>query len=230
MNIIVNRNIIFLDSNQFYQGKLDSHRSHLNNEDFKHLLSEFPIDKLELLKGKDAYPYEWVDSYKKFHNKELQPKECLYSSIKDGKRDNGNGHISNEQCLHLQNIWNTFNFNSFRDFNNHYLKKDVLLSADVFEKFISTYTKNHNLDPGSYFSAQGLSSDAMLKMTKVELEKIGDREIHLFIEKGMRGSISYINKRHSKANNEKPENYINYLQMNNLYGQCNESIFTIWRF
>ena len=70
----------------------------------------------------------------------------------------------------------------------------------------------------------------MLKMTKVELEKIGDRDIHLFIEKGMRGGISYINKRHSKANNERPKNYINYLQMNNLYGQCNESIFTIWRF
>ena len=206
MSLIVNRNIIFLDSNQFYKGKLDNHRSHLNNEDFKHLLSEFPIDKLELLKGKDAYPYEQVDSYKKFHNKELPPKKCLYSSIKDGKRDNGNGHISNEQYLHLQNIWNTFNFNSFRDFNNHFLKKDVLLSANVSEKFISTYTKNHNLDPGSYFSAQGLLSDAMLKMKKVELEKTGDPDIHLFMEKGMRGSISHINKRHSKANNEKPEN------------------------
>ena len=102
----------------------------------------------------------------------------------------------------MQNIWNTFNFNSFRDFNNHYLKKDVLLSANVSEKFISTYTKNHNLDPGSYFSAQGLSSDAMLKMKKVELEKTGDPDIHLFMEKGIRGTISYINKRHSKAKNE----------------------------
>ena len=202
MSLTVNRNIIFLDSNQFYKGKLDNHRSHLNNEDFKHLLSEFPIDKLELLKGKDVYPYEWVESYQKFHNKELQPKECLYSSIKDGKRDNGNGHISNEQYLHLQNIWNTFNFNSFRDFNNYYLKKDVLLLADIFEKFISTYTKNYNLDLGCYFSAQGLSSDAMLKMTKIELEKICDQDIHLFMEKGIRGTISYINERHSKAKNQ----------------------------
>ena len=61
MSITVNRNIVYLDSNQFYKGKLDNHELHLNNEDFKHLLSEFPIDKLELLKGKDAYPYEWVD-------------------------------------------------------------------------------------------------------------------------------------------------------------------------
>ena len=66
----------------------------------------------------------------------------------------------------------------------------------------------------------------MLKMTKVELEKISDPDIHLFIEKGMRGGISYINKIYSKANNEycrdydktKPKIYINYLDMNNLYG------------
>ena len=108
MSIIVNRNIVFLDSNQFYKGKLDNHASHLNNEDFKHLLSEFPIDKLELLKGKDAYPYEWVDSYEKFNYQELPPKECFYSSVNDGKRDNNNGPISNEKYLHLQNIWNTF--------------------------------------------------------------------------------------------------------------------------
>ena len=66
----------------------------------------------------------------------------------------------------------------------------------------------------------------MLKMTKVKLEKISDADIHLFIEKGMRGGISYINKRYSKANNENCPNYdkekllkyINYLDMNNLYG------------
>ena len=83
--------------------------------------------------------------------------------------------------MHLQNVWNTFNFNIFRDFHNHYLKKDVLLLADVFEKFISTSLKNYNLDPCHYFSAPGLSWDAMLKMTKVKLEKISDADIYLFI-------------------------------------------------
>ena len=77
MSIIVNRNIVFLDSNQFYKGKLDNHASHLNNEDFKHLLSEFPIDKLEILKRKDSYPYEWVDSYEKFNHQELPPKNVF---------------------------------------------------------------------------------------------------------------------------------------------------------
>ena len=139
MSIIVNRHITFIDSLQFYNSSLDTLASNLEDNDFKHLTSEFGIDKLEILKRKDAYPYEWVDSYEKFNYKELPPKECFYSSIKDGKRDNDNGHISNEQYLHLQNVWNTFNFNTFRD---HYLKKDVLLLADVFEKFIFTSLKN----------------------------------------------------------------------------------------
>ena len=78
----------------------------------------------------------------------------------------------------------------------------MLLLADVFEKIISTSLKYHNLDPWHYFSYPGLSWEAMLKMTKIELEKISDVGIHLFIEKGMRGGISYVNKRYSKANNK----------------------------
>ena len=66
----------------------------------------------------------------------------------------------------------------------------------------------------------------MLKMTKIELEKISDADIQLFIKKGMRGAISYASKRYSNANNKycpdydknKPEIYINYIGMNNLYG------------
>ena len=79
------------------------------------------------------------------------------------------------------------------------MKRDVLLLADVFEKFISTSFKYYNLDPCHYFSAPGLSWDAMSKMIKVELEKVSDPDKYIFIEKGMRGGISYINKRYSKA-------------------------------
>ena len=53
MSIIVNRHIAFIDSLQFYNGLLDTLASNLNNEDFKHLIAEFGIDKLEMLKRKD---------------------------------------------------------------------------------------------------------------------------------------------------------------------------------
>ena len=82
MSIIVNRHITFIDSLQFYNSSLDAFASNLNDEDFKFLVSEFGIDKLEILKKKDAYPYEWVDSYEKFNYKELPPKKFFYSSIK----------------------------------------------------------------------------------------------------------------------------------------------------
>ena len=163
MSIIVNRHITSIDSLQFYNGSLDPLVSNLNNEDFKHLTSEFGIDKLEILKRKDAYPYEWVDSYEKFKHPSLPEKKYFYSSLRDGKRDRSNGHISNEQYLHLQNAWNIFNFNTFEDFHNHYLKKDMLLLADAFEKFIFTCFKYYDLDPCDYFSAPVLSWDAMLK-------------------------------------------------------------------
>ena len=109
------------------------------------------------------------------------------------------------------------------DYPDHYLKKDVLLLIDVFEKFIDTCLKYHGLDPYHYFSSPGLSWDAMLKMTDIKLEKISDIDKYLFIEKGLRGGISYIAKRYAEANNKymndhdpkKPSTFISYLGMNN---------------
>ena len=83
---------------------------------FKYLVSEFGTDKLEILKRKDAYPYEWVDLYEKFKHSSLPQ-----------KRNIGNGHISNVQYLHLQNVWKIFNFNTFKDFHDHYLKKRCII-------------------------------------------------------------------------------------------------------
>ena len=75
------------------------------------------------------------------------------------------------------------------DYHGHYLKKDVLLLADIFEKFIGTFLNFYKLDPCHYFSSPGLSWDAMLKMTSVKLEKIIDIDMYLFTEKGLRGGI-----------------------------------------
>ena len=123
MSIIVNRHITFIDSLQFYNDSLDTLASNLGDNDFEHLTSEFGIDKLEILKRKDAYLFEWVDSYEKFKYPSLPEKKYFYSSLKDGKRDRSNGHICDEQYQHLQNVWKIFNFKIFEDFHNHYLKK-----------------------------------------------------------------------------------------------------------
>ena len=124
------------------------------------------------------------------------------------------------------------------DYHDHYLKKDVLLLADVFEKFIDTCLKYYKLDPCHYFSAPGLSWDAMLKMTGIKLEKISYIDQYLFIEKGLRGGVSYIAKRYAKTNNKymcnydsnKQSTFITYLDKNNLYGWAMSEYLTYGEF
>ena len=106
------------------------------------------------------------------------------------------------------------------------LKTDILLLVDVFENFRKTCLTYYKLDPLHYITSPGLAWDAMLKMTGINLELITDIDMQLFIEKGLRGGISYIAHRHAEANNkymknydpDKPSSHIPYLDANNLYG------------
>ena len=185
---------------------LDKLVKNLSENDFKYLTKEFGFKSLGLLKQKDAYPYEFMSSFERFSEEKLSDKKRFYRSLKDGTTgDNGeklNVHITNEEYLACNKIWIEFNMKIMGDYHNHYLKKDVLLLADVFEKFTGTCLKFCKLDPRHYFSSPGLIWDAMLKMTDVELEKISDIDMYLFNEKGLRGRISYIAKRYSEANNK----------------------------
>ena len=112
------------------------------------------------------------------------------------------------------------------EYHDLYLKSDVLLSADVFENFRKTYVQYYKLDPCHYFTSPGLSWDAMLKMTDIKLELITDVDMFRFIEKGMRGAVSYVANRYAKANNKymkeydekAPSKYIMHLDANNLSG------------
>ena len=52
-------------------------------------------------------------------------------------------------------------------------------------------------------------------MTGIQLEKIHNIDVHLFLEKGMRGGVSYISKRYSKSDEGTD---IMYWDANNLYG------------
>ena len=114
---------------------------------------------------------------------------------------------------------------SMGQYHDLYLKSDVLPLADVFENFRSTCLRYYKLDPAHYFRSPGLSWSAMLKMTGIKLELMSNVDQYQFIEKGMRGGISYIANRHLEANNpyikgynsKNPNKYIMYLDANNLY-------------
>ena len=98
--------------------------------------------------------------------------------------------------------------NNYRD-NQLYFPFQIYpkFDANVFEKLIGTCLKYYGLDPYHYFSSPGLSWDATLKITGVILEKISDIDKYLFIEKGLRGEISYIAKRYAKANTKCMNDY-----------------------
>ena len=105
----------------------------------------------------------------RFGEEKLSDKQCFYSSVKNGTTsDSGeklDGHISDKDYLTCKKIGNEFSTNTMGDSHDHYLKKDVLLLAVVFEKFIDTRLKFYGLDPCHISSSPGFSWDAMLKMT-----------------------------------------------------------------
>ena len=230
MAFFLGRDLVFIDSMQFMNSSLDKLVKNLVDKGFKYLVEEFGAENLKLLKQKGAYPYEYMNSFKKINEDKLCTSKYFYSSKKDKKiTEDGkisDGHVSIEDYMVCERIWDKFNMKNMGDYHDHYLKKDVLLLADVFEEFIDTCLKYYELDPCHYFSAPGLSWDAMLKMTGVKLKKISDIDQYLFIEKGTRGGISYIAKRYAKANKKymcdygpnKQSTFITYLDKNNLYG------------
>ena len=99
--------------------------------------------------------------------KKLPARKYFYSSTKDGKiGDNGkisDGLMSVKDYFTCEKVWDKFGIKNMGDYHNHYFKKDVLLMADVYEKFIDTCLKYYRLDPCHYLSSPGLSWDAMLK-------------------------------------------------------------------
>ena len=179
---------------------LDSLVKNLSDNNFKYLSEEFSGEMLELVKEKGVYPYKYMGSFKRFPENKLPDRSKFFSSLKDKC-------VSEKDYQRTDNIWNVFKINTMGNYHDLYLNTDVLLLADVFQKFISGCLGYYGLDPCHYFSSPGLSWDAMLKMTKIKLDLIIDIDMHLFIEKKMRGGISYIAKRHSKANNKYMECY-----------------------
>ena len=218
MAFMLGNHLTFLDSFQFMSSSLEKLVGNLPKESLKYTSKMFKGTKFDLMVRKGVYPYDYMDSFDKF-NSPLPKKEEFYSIL-------NNEHISDENYKHAQNVWNTFNLKNMGEYHDLYLQSDILLLTDVFENFRKTCLEYYKLDPCHYFTSPGLSWDAMLKMTDIKLELMTDVDMFQFIEKGLRGGISYIANRYGKANNkymkdykkDKPSKYIMYLDANNLYG------------
>jgi hypothetical protein len=210
----------FLDSFQFLPSSLDKLVSNLaldGHEKFVYLrrwLSDSP-----LLVSKGVYPYEYMTGPDKFMETELPPKDKFYSRLTEED-------VTDDEYERARAIWSHFNCKTLRDYHDIYLKTDVLLLADVFQSFRSMAFETYKLDVLHYRTLPSFSWDALLKLSQVELDLVSDPEMYLFLENSIRGGISTINCRHARANHPglddydatKPNSYITYLDVNNLYG------------
>ena len=97
--------------------------------------------------------------------------------------------------------------NTMGDYHDLYLKSDVLILADVFEKFRKTGKEYYNLDPAPYFSCPGFAWDAVLQMIYIYLELITDIDMYQMVQTGLRGGVSYIANRYSEPNNKYLSDY-----------------------
>ncbi|CAB4017999.1 Gastrula zinc finger [Paramuricea clavata] len=211
-----------IDSLQFMNASLERLAFNLSKSDadmFPILQRYVESEKVPLLLRKGVYPYDYMDSVEKFDKETLPPQECFYSVLNDE-------HIADADYNHPTRVFEAFSCQSLGDYHDLYLKSDVLLLADVFENFRNVCLKAYNLNPCHFYTIPALAWQACLKMTEVELELLTDPDVYLFIKEGLRGGISMISNRFSKANNpyvpdydpDQDSSYVMYLDANNLYG------------
>ena len=87
---------------------------------------EFNDNIIDLVKQKGFYPYGCVSDSEKF-KEELSGKEKLYSSLTDRK-------INDKEYEHVFIVWNKFKMKTMKDYHDLYLKRDIFLLSNVFEK------------------------------------------------------------------------------------------------
>ena len=177
------------------------------------------ISKFIMLLRKGVYPYEYIDSWKRFDETSLFDKEAFYSSL--NMED-----ITDVDYTHTKRVFKNLNNKNLGDYHDLYVQSNTLLLPDVFQNFRNKCIEIYELDLAHFLYAPGLAWQVCLKKTEVKLELLTNVDMLLMVEKGIRGGVCHAIHRYAEANNKymknygqnKESSYIQYLEVNNLYG------------
>ena len=144
-----------------------NYKKDFNNELIKRFANIYEfcnedINKFMLLLRKGVYPYEYMDSWKRFGETSLPDEEAFYSSL--NMED-----IADVDYRHVKRVFQNLNNKNLGDYHDLYVQSDTLLFADVFENFRSKCIEIYELDPAHLLFAPGLAWQGCLNKTKVKL-------------------------------------------------------------
>ena len=198
-----------IDSYRFLSVTLDGLVKNLNQDDFRILKKEFP-DKWQYLSKNLAYPYEYFNSIGDYQKPvdNLKKEDC-FSKLKNKCTDY-------EEIQRTKEIIKIFNIKNGEDLAHLYLKRDVILLADVFEKFIKISIEEYGINPLYCVSLPGYTWQCGMKYTDIKLQTFQNKDMILLLENNIRGGISSVmgDRYIESGENEK----IMYVDANNLYG------------
>ena len=149
-----------------------------------------------------------MDSMDRFNEITLSNIEKFYSKLQ--LKD-----ISEKDYKHAKKVWNIFEIKTLGEYHDLYVQADTVQISDVFESFRSLCLKEYQLDPAYFVSTPSLAFEAMLKIAKAKIELFTDIDMVLMTEKGIRGSLTQVVRKHAIANNK-------YLP---TYGRTKKSVF-----
>jgi len=111
--IIVKRNLRFIDSFKFMASSLDALSKNLSEDQHKNLGHMYFGRQFNLLRKKGIFPYEFINSVDRLNETKLPPKCAFYSKLNDAD-------ISDEDCEHAQETWKEFGCKTLRDYLDLY--------------------------------------------------------------------------------------------------------------
>ena len=201
--------IRFIDSYRFLSSGLDSLVKNLDEDDFKILKEEVP-DKWQYLNKKLAYPYEYFNSIDDYEKPVLNlENKDFFSKLKNKCPDD-------KEIDRTREIIKKFNIENGEELTQLYLKSDVILLADVFEKFIKISVEEYGRNPLYCVSLPGYTWQCGMKYTDINLQTLQNKDMILLLENNIRGGISSVmGDRYVKSDKNKK---ILYIDANNLYG------------